>query len=212
MSDPISLSHLVLTESQINTVIGSLYQTLTETEVHLASYRDCGEPKATDVCCDAHRAIFDERKSQRETLQARLDHVKTLIRQLQRAEEVTGDQDDGTSVELDPAHVTLLYVDRDENRHEQPLADVTTSGTLIDPDSGDDLEITAARITLTIESQDDGWANSIPRELADALLDREDEESERAAEWLAEHENDDVVWNLIGPLLDQITEMADQQS
>ena len=52
------------------------------------------------------------------------------------------------------------------------------------------------------------WQNTVPRELADVLRDREDEASERAAEWLAEHENDDEVWTLIGRLLDQLTDMA----
>lgn len=54
------------------------------------------------------------------------------------------------------------------------------------------------------------WDNTVPRELAGVLEDREDESSARAAAWLAEHENDDAVWYLIGSLLDQIIEMADR--
>lgn len=52
------------------------------------------------------------------------------------------------------------------------------------------------------------WDNSVPRALAEALDDREDDESCGAARWLAEHENDDYVWDLIGKLLDRITELA----
>lgn len=52
------------------------------------------------------------------------------------------------------------------------------------------------------------WDNSVPRALAEALEDREDEESRRAAEWLAEHESDDYLWDLIGGLMDRITELA----
>ncbi|MEH0490568.1 hypothetical protein QBA78_36540 [Streptomyces scabiei] len=55
------------------------------------------------------------------------------------------------------------------------------------------------------------WDNAVPRALADALRDREDDESLRAAEWLAEHENDDELWSLIGGLLDRITEFADPE-
>lgn len=52
------------------------------------------------------------------------------------------------------------------------------------------------------------WDNSVPRALAEALEDREDEESRRAARWLAEHENDDYLWDLVGGLMDRITELA----
>ncbi|MGW0881327.1 hypothetical protein [Streptomyces sp. NPDC002671] len=52
------------------------------------------------------------------------------------------------------------------------------------------------------------WDNAVPQALADALRDREDAASLRAAAWLAEHENDDYVWQLIGKLLDRFTELA----
>lgn len=52
------------------------------------------------------------------------------------------------------------------------------------------------------------WDNSIPRELAGCLEDRETTRSEHAARWLKEHENDDALWNLIGGLLDRIESMA----
>ncbi|WP_327357813.1 hypothetical protein [Streptomyces sp. NBC_01304] len=55
------------------------------------------------------------------------------------------------------------------------------------------------------------WDNAVPRALADALRDRADDEFVQAAEWLAEHENDDELWSLIGGLLDRITEFADPE-
>ncbi|MFZ2237973.1 MAG: hypothetical protein WAV90_00360 [Gordonia amarae] len=35
----------------------------------------------------------------------------------------------------------LVYVDADGNHHTQPWGDVVDSGTLTDPDTGDDMEI-----------------------------------------------------------------------
>lgn len=43
--------------------------------------------------------------------------------------------------------VTLVYVDKNGNKHEQSLADLTDVGTLIDPDDGDDLELVSAKIS-----------------------------------------------------------------
>lgn len=38
--------------------------------------------------------------------------------------------------------IELIYTDAAGQRHTQPLADVTTAGTLIDADTGDDMELT----------------------------------------------------------------------
>ncbi|QBP33369.1 hypothetical protein SEA_BRUTONGASTER_155 [Gordonia phage BrutonGaster] len=35
----------------------------------------------------------------------------------------------------------LVYVDAAGNEHAQPWGDLTTAGTLIDPETGDDMEI-----------------------------------------------------------------------
>lgn len=115
---------------------------------------------------------------------------------------------DANAVALE--RVTLIYHDEKARTHTQPLSDITTAGTLIDPDTGDDLELVS---TLIADVDQDAtpsraWDNTVPRELAGVLEDREDERSVRAAEWLAEHENDDAVWDLIGSLLDRITQMA----
>jgi hypothetical protein len=58
-------------------------------------------------------------------------------------------------------------------------------------------------------AQPSSWSNTVPRALAEALTDREDAESCHAAAWLAEHENDDELWDLLGKLMDRITELAD---
>ena len=47
-------------------------------------------------------------------------------------------------VEIGLDAVVLVYRDEDGEDHEQPLPDITSAGTLIDPDSGDDLELRTA--------------------------------------------------------------------
>lgn len=51
-------------------------------------------------------------------------------------------------IAVDPAHVTLVYRDEENHRHTQPLADVIGVGTLIDPQTGADMEIIEAMIDL----------------------------------------------------------------
>lgn len=115
---------------------------------------------------------------------------------------------DANAVALE--RVTLIYRDEKARAHTQPLSDITTAGTLIDPDTGDDLELVSTLIADVdhVATPSRAWDNTVPRELAGVLEDREDERSVRAAEWLAEHENDDAVWDLIGSLLNRITQMA----
>ena len=43
------------------------------------------------------------------------------------------------------ADIVLIYTAPDGEVFEQPLSDITTSGTLIDPETGDDLELTGWR-------------------------------------------------------------------
>lgn len=45
------------------------------------------------------------------------------------------------------SEIALAYVDASGKIYEQPLADIQESGTLIDPESGDDLELTGWRLT-----------------------------------------------------------------
>lgn len=49
-----------------------------------------------------------------------------------------------------------------------------------------------------------GFNNTVAAALYDALTDRETDEADAAAEWVAENEND-LLWDLyIGPLMDEI--------
>ena len=45
-----------------------------------------------------------------------------------------------------PEKVILIYTAEDGTEYEQPLADITSAGTLVDPESGDDLELTGWRM------------------------------------------------------------------
>lgn len=45
------------------------------------------------------------------------------------------------------SEVILQYTAEDGAIHEQPLTDVATAGTLIDPETGDDMELTGWRIS-----------------------------------------------------------------
>lgn len=65
--------------------------------------------------------------------------------------------------------------------------------------------------TVVDEDPDNrGWSNTVPRELASVLRDREDANSRRAAAWLKRHENDPRVWDLIDSLMDEITRIANE--
>lgn len=110
-----------------------------------------------------------------------------------------------TITKHEPDAVTLVYTDDAGHDYEQPVADVVTAGTLIDQESGDDLPISTVVVITS-----DSWDNTVPRELASCLRDREDDKSVRAAEWLEDNENEDYLWNLIGDLLDRITELANE--
>lgn len=40
-----------------------------------------------------------------------------------------------------PDNVFAVYIDSEGNEHSQPISDINYSGTLIDPETGDDMEI-----------------------------------------------------------------------
>lgn len=56
------------------------------------------------------------------------------------------------------------------------------------------------------------WDNDLPRAIADVLLGHEEPEMLHAAAWLAEHENDRHVWDMIEDLLDGIISAAQDDS
>lgn len=70
------------------------------------------------------------------------------------------------------------------------------------------LEREQAIIELVQQAEWQVFDSPIAREIAGALHDREDNASVHAAEWLADNENDDVLCQLIGGALDEITKMA----
>lgn len=45
--------------------------------------------------------------------------------------------------------ITLIYTSESGETYEQPLSDIPNAGTLIDPDTGEDLELTGWRFTTT---------------------------------------------------------------
>ncbi len=77
--------------------------------------------------------------------------------------------------------VTLVYLDSERRRHTQPLSDVVYTGTLIDPDSGDDLEIAGAEIELPEDPRGDG-DDAAARDPAGGVPDDDDGEAARTAE------------------------------
>ncbi len=135
---------VTLTEVQQNILLNALYEKLVETKQYLSSYRHDKEPGPLDTCCAGHLARFNERKRSRDALLDRKRRVRTLINLFESADPTTTTQT--AAVELDA--VTLVYTDEDGQTHEQPLSDLTTAGTLIDPQNGDDLELHSARIQL----------------------------------------------------------------
>ena len=42
---------------------------------------------------------------------------------------------------LDPSEVFVVYVDIEGEEYVQPISDIASTGTLIDPETGDDMEI-----------------------------------------------------------------------
>lgn len=52
---------------------------------------------------------------------------------------------------IDLNKATLVYTDESGQEHEQPVADITSSGTLIDPDTGDDMPLTGLRVCTSLD-------------------------------------------------------------
>ena len=47
-----------------------------------------------------------------------------------------------------PENVFAIYVDSEGNEYEQPISDITEAGTLIDPETDDDMEIVRVDVRL----------------------------------------------------------------
>lgn len=199
---------ITVTPAQQRLVLSALHEKAVESDHYLRGYQVDETPGPLDVCCNAHLARYEERKGQRDALLARRKQINTLIEVFQG----TASQPAVTTpTTVGAEHITLVYLDEHGTAHHQPLSDVVSAGTLIDPETGADLQIAAAVVDARAD-QFGAWDNAITRELANALRDRGDLESLAAAHWLAEHENDDEAWSLIGGLLDRITRTAKQRN
>jgi hypothetical protein len=138
---------LCITARQADILLDTLIDKSVESDHYLLSYPK-DEPDKTDTCCDAHLARFEQRALQRKALlerKAEVQHLIALIEAIRPAFEASGSSPVSTTA-VDLSGVTLVYRDTAGKTHEQPLADIGSTGTLIDPDSGDDLELIAALV------------------------------------------------------------------
>lgn len=46
------------------------------------------------------------------------------------------------------SNVTVVYEDAEGNYHRQPVSDISDVGTLIDPDTGDDMEMSWVEVSV----------------------------------------------------------------
>lgn len=201
---------VTLDAEQTNIVLGALYARKVELKHYLSSYSDVEHgPEPTDLCCKAHRMRFERRAQERASLEANQRDVVALIEPLET--EGSGgskpfEPPEPTGVDLE--RITLVYRSEVGEEYDQSLSDITSVGMLIDPDTGDDLELVSARLEPE-EPHGHHWINILPREIAAVMLDRGgDDRSVRAAQWLAGHENDDRVWEVLGETIDRLTDIA----
>lgn len=130
---------VAMSPRQAGIVTQALITAKRETQSHLTSYPSTDEPRPTDSCCLAHRSFFEDRLRQRGVLRDRVDLIDELIAAIEPIADGLAPE-----VEIGLDAVVLVYRDEDGEDHEQPLPDITSAGTLIDPDSGDDLELRTA--------------------------------------------------------------------
>lgn len=104
-------------------------------DVEYLTIRKDGEEMATLI----HRSKYETPEDRR----LKLNAAHQIVTALNLLDRVTSGE------AFHPDKVTLKYVDDDgEETYDQPLSDLNTSGTLIDPYSGEDLHIFGAQITL----------------------------------------------------------------
>lgn len=99
-------------------------------------------------------------------------------------------------------HITLVYRDSTGEEHTQPLADITEVGTLIDPHTGDDMDLVDARVhpsgnpivlgaeSLRAEVHEAPHAHRLTEEQVAAIISLSDEEIDR----VISAEVDDDFW------------------
>lgn len=117
--------------------------------------------------------------------------------------------------QLEPSQATLIYTDEAGTTYEQPVADLTSVGTLIDPEGGEDLDLIAVRLAPAddettpvgyrgVDREGRVWNNELPHAIANCLADREEPETEQIIAWLHANEHDDVVWATINGFFDDL--------
>lgn len=136
---------IALTPQELSLMLGALYDKVVETTHYLVSYPKNDEPEVLDSCCAAHLARFRDRISQRDSLREREADMRSLIERLEAL--TPGSESEAKQVPL--SAITLIYSDQSGQTFTQPLADITSAGTLIDPENGDDLELGAAFVQST---------------------------------------------------------------
>lgn len=203
-----------LTADQVSHVLSGLYDLAQQTKHYLSSYKDAETPDDTDTCCAAHFARFDHRRSERRSLETRLGEIKEVISLFE------GDGPVGVTAPAGAAalgQVTLIYRDEQGASHEQPLSDLPEVGLLIDPQTGEDLTLDHVLVVATDqeeESADESARGEAPLvgEIAEALRDRGDAKSTKAADWVLEHSDDLEVWLHIGEMLDRLADAAERSA
>lgn len=96
--------------------------------------------------------------------------------------------------------VTLIYTDEQGETHHQPLPDITEVGTLIDPETGDDLEL--ADHVLVTTFPDKPPVSRLHQEIASILSDRG---NESAAEQLLDPDREqEISDSFLGPMIDSL--------
>lgn len=127
---------LVLTQRQTSHLLSALYDKVGETKRYLSSYPSSDQPGPLDSCCAAHLERFQENLRQRAALLERQRDTQGLIDMFEAA--TFSEQ---APLTVRPADADLVYRASDGELLRQPVSDVATVGTLIDPETGDDLEV-----------------------------------------------------------------------
>lgn len=106
---------------------------------------------ADNWCNELNNYIIDDSKTEPDAAQQYRSRLAVYEHAIDTARRLCANEtnistspivDLGRCVRLD--RVTLVYRDEDGKRHEQPLPDITSVGTLIDPETGEDLELVEA--------------------------------------------------------------------
>lgn len=70
-----------ISPQQLSTLITAMAEKVVETERYLRSSR-VGHPESTDLCCEAHRARYEHRKSVSDSLELRERQENALLTML----------------------------------------------------------------------------------------------------------------------------------